>query len=217
MLWRSHRRRISLPSPRVRRRGAGRADPLPRLERPGPARRVRCHGLAGRPGADTWPAAPRRRPESPSTCGDTDCRTRRRPNTTRDYVVAVAEGSWVPEAAAGLARRRVVLVGHGFGGMVAASGGRRARDRCAASSSSTAAGEDVGSGTTAAEFLRDLAEPPEMLSLIDAYLDDRRTGRSRSWTPTRSRWAGRPSSRSRRSSSRRSHALERSVEQAIFE
>ena len=217
---------------RVRRRaGAGRADPLPRLGWPGPARRVRASSSStawpGRPGAGPrWPAgsaAPSGR--SPSTCADTDCRTRRRPNTTpttlADDVVAVAEGSGLLEAAAGRAARRVVLVGHGFGGMVAAWAAAELGDRCAGLVLVDGGWQDVAleTGTTPAEFLRDLAEPPEVLSSIDAYLDDRRSWDVASWDADEERAA--------RATvvevpaghvvpAIRPHALERSVE-AIFE
>jgi pimeloyl-ACP methyl ester carboxylesterase len=105
------------------------------------------------------------------------------PATLADDVVAVAEGSGLLEAAAGLAQRRVVLVGHGFGGMVAAWAAAELRDRCAGLVLVDGGWQDVAleTGTTPAEFLRDLAEPPEVLSSIDAYLDDRRSWDVASW------------------------------------
>ena len=143
------------------------------------------------------------------------------PTTLSDDVVAVAEGSGLLDAAAGRAGRPVVLVGHGFGGMVAAWAAAELGDRCAGLVLVDGGWQDVAleTGTTPAEFLRDLAEPPEVLSSIDAYLDDRRSWDVASWDADEERAA--------RATvvevpaghvvpAIRPHALERSVE-AIFE
>jgi pimeloyl-ACP methyl ester carboxylesterase len=86
-------------------------------------------------------------------------------------VLAVAEGSGLLADSAG----RVVLAGHGFGAIVAAWAAADFGDRCAGlvlvdggwESLETASGMDVE------EFLRGMAEPPEVMCSIAAFLADR--------------------------------------------
>jgi pimeloyl-ACP methyl ester carboxylesterase len=86
-------------------------------------------------------------------------------------VVAVAEGSGLLAGP----RDRVVLVGHGFGAIVAAWAAAAIAERCAGlvlvdggwESLETASGMDVD------EFLRGLDEPPEVMRSMTAFLADR--------------------------------------------
>jgi pimeloyl-ACP methyl ester carboxylesterase len=87
-------------------------------------------------------------------------------------VTAVAEGSGLlgaPEA-------RVVLVGHGFGAVVAAGAAAALGPRCAALVLVDGGWEDleIASGMDADEFLRGLDEPPEVMRSLRAFLADRR-------------------------------------------
>jgi pimeloyl-ACP methyl ester carboxylesterase len=89
-------------------------------------------------------------------------------------VAAVAEGSGA------LADGRVVLVGHGFGAIVAAAGAARLGDRCSRLVLIDGGLADVAeaTGQVVDEFLRGLDEPPEVMRSMSAYLRDRR-----SWDP----------------------------------
>ena len=95
-----------------------------------------------------------------------------------DDVVAVAEGSGLLEEAPA-----VVLAGHGFGAIVAASAAGVLGDRCARlvlvdgglDHLPTTTGLDVD------EFLRGLDEPPEVMASMRAYLADRRGWDPASW------------------------------------
>jgi pimeloyl-ACP methyl ester carboxylesterase len=147
------------------------------------------------------------------------------PTTLAEDVVAVTEGSGLvgleAEAAESAAQRRVVLAGHGYGAIVAVWAATALGERCAGLVLVDGGWQDVAeeTGLTPAEFLRDLAEPPEILRSMAAYLDDRR-----GWDP--SRWDA-DEERAARATvvevpaghvvpAIRPHALERSVE-AIFE
>ncbi len=134
--------------------------------------------------------------------------------------VAIAEGAGLVGSAASSGLRRVVLAGHGFGAIVAAWAAVELADRCAGLVLVDGGWQDVAAetGLTPAEFLRDLAEPPEVLASVDAFLADRR-----GWDP--SRWDA-DEERAARATvvevpaghlvpAIRPHALERSVE-AIF-
>ena len=108
--------------------------------------------------------------------------------TLADDVVAVAEGSGVlVDAEPG----GVVLVGHGFGAIVAAAAAARLEDRCAGlvlvdgglADVSTATGMDVD------EFLRGLDEPPEVMRSMTAYLADRRSWDPATWDDDQERAA----------------------------
>lgn len=111
-----------------------------------------------------------------------------------DDVVAVAEGAGLvdPLAAEPVPRpRRVVLAGHGFGGIVASWAAVALGSRCAGLVLVDGGWQDVAmeTGSTPAEFLRDLAEPPEILRSWDAFLADRREWDPRSWGPDEERAA----------------------------
>ena len=85
--------------------------------------------------------------------------------------VAVAEGSGAldgPDA-------RVVVVGHGFGAIVAAGAARALGERCAGLVLVDGGWEhlETATGQDADEFLRALEEPPEVLASLEAYLADR--------------------------------------------
>ena len=141
------------------------------------------------------------------------------PATLAGDLVAVAEGAGLVGDDGG-AGRRVVLAGHGYGGMVAAWAAAELGDRCAGLVLVDGGWQDVAAetGATPAEWLRDLAEPPEVMRSMDAFLDDRRA-----WDPTH--WDA-DEERAARATvvevpaghvvpAIRPHALERSVE-AIF-
>ncbi len=85
-----------------------------------------------------------------------------------DDLVAVAEGS-------GLLGERVVLAGHGFGGIVAAWTAAALGGRCAGLVLVDGGWEDIGevSELEPWEFLRALDEPPEVLRSMRAFLADR--------------------------------------------
>ena len=101
------------------------------------------------------------------------------PAVVADDLIAVAEGSGLV-GVAGDDRRRVVLAGHGFGGIVAAWAAATLGRRCAGLVLVDGGWQDVEAetGATPDEWLRDLAEPPEIMSSMDAFLADRR-----SWDP----------------------------------
>jgi pimeloyl-ACP methyl ester carboxylesterase len=94
-------------------------------------------------------------------------------------VIAVAEGSGLLADPAD----RVVLVGHGFGGIVAAGGAVALGPRCAALVLVDGGWEDLeaASGMEADEFLRGLDEPPEVMRSLRAFLADRRAFDLASW------------------------------------
>ena len=136
-------------------------------------------------------------------------------------LVAIAEGAGVVGLGDGFQPRRVVLAGHGFGAIVAAWAAVELAERCAGLVLVDGGWQDVAAetGLTPAEFLRDLAEPPEVLASIDAFLADRR-----GWDPAR--WDA-DEERAARATvvevpaghvvpAIRPHAMERSVE-AIFD
>jgi pimeloyl-ACP methyl ester carboxylesterase len=185
------------------------------------------HGLSGT--AWEWTAVARRlRRVVPTVAADlrghglSDAPTAEYdPATLAGDLVAVAEGVGLVGADGADRDGRIVLAGHGYGGMVAAWTAAELGDRCAGLVLVDGGWQDLAAetGLTPAEFLRDLAEPPEVLSSIGAYLDDRR-----SWDPTR--WDA-DEERAARATvvevpaghvvpAIRPHALERSVE-AIFE
>ncbi len=191
------------------------------------------HGLGGT--AWGWTAVARRlRREVPTVAMDlrghglSDAPTTEYdPTTLAEDVVAVAEGSGllggrVADTAAGSGgAERVVLAGHGFGAIVAAWGADLLGDRCAGLVLVDGGWQDVAeeTGLTPAEFLRDLAEPPEVLASMDAFLADRRA-----WDP--SHWDADEEHAARATvvevpaghvvPAVRPHAYERSVE-AIFQ
>ena len=110
---------------------------------------------------------------------------------TRDLlaedVIAVAEGSGL------LAGRedRVVLVGHGFGAIVAAWAAQGLGDRCAGLVLVDGGWEDleVATGMDTDEFLRGLDEPPEVMRSLAAFLADRAAFDPASWDADQDRAA----------------------------
>lgn len=102
-------------------------------------------------------------------------------------VLAVAEGAGLvpmpaveggPDPAA-----QVVLVGHGYGAMVAAWTAASNATKCAGLVLVDGGWQDVAAetGLTPAEWVRDLAEPPDVLRSMAAYLADRRDWDPSSW------------------------------------
>ena len=107
------------------------------------------------------------------------------PTETGAYDLAVLAGDAVAvgEGSGALAAPddQVVLVGHGFGAVVAAAAASRLGDRCARLVLIDGGLADVAqaTGQDVEEFLRGLAEPPEVMRSMGAYLADRR-----SWDPS---------------------------------
>ncbi len=143
------------------------------------------------------------------------------PDILASDLVAVAEGSDLVEGPDRPSERRVVVVGHGYGGMVAAWAAMVLADRCGGLVLVDGGWQDVAeeTGLTPAEFFREVAEPPEVLASIGAYLADRRDWDPHHWDADEERAA--------RATvvevpaghvvpAVRPHALERSVE-AIFQ
>jgi pimeloyl-ACP methyl ester carboxylesterase len=102
-------------------------------------------------------------------------------------VIAVAEG-------ADLLRGdgpRIVLVGHGFGGIVATRAGAILGPRCAGLVLVDGGWESLEetTGLDADEFLRGLDEPPEVLRSLDAFLADRQGFDPGSWDADQERAA----------------------------
>ena len=148
------------------------------------------------------------------------------PDSLAADLVAVAEGAGLvaipgfePEAGSG-ASRRVVLAGHGYGAIVAAWAALALGDRCAGLVLVDGGWQDLAreSGLRPDEWLRDLAEPPEVLGSMAAYLADRREWDPASWDADEERAARAtvvevPAGKV--VPAVRPHAMERSVE-AIF-
>ena len=88
-------------------------------------------------------------------------------------VVAVAEGSGLLATAD--AGSRVVLAGHGFGAIVAATTAVELGDRCAGLALVDGGWEslEASTGLDVDEFLRGIDEPPEVMRSLTAYLRDR--------------------------------------------
>jgi pimeloyl-ACP methyl ester carboxylesterase len=95
------------------------------------------------------------------------------PGVLADDVVAVAEGAALLGAAAG---ERFVLAGHGFGAVVAAWAAVALGERCAGLVLVDGGWERIEdvAGMDVDEFLRGLAEPPEVMRSMAAFLRDRR-------------------------------------------
>ncbi len=105
--------------------------------------------------------------------------------TLADDVVAVAEGSGLLRMGegAGGPDDRLVLVGHGFGAMIAAWTAARLGPRCAGLVLVDGGWEDLEAaiGMGADELLRGLDEPPEVLRSMATYLADREAYDPPSW------------------------------------
>ena len=102
-------------------------------------------------------------------------------------VVAVAEGSGLLDEE----HERVVLAGHGFGGIVAAAAAAVLGARCAGLVLVDGGWEDVeeASGVDVDEFLRGLDEPPEVLASMRAFLADRAAFDPATWDTDQQRAA----------------------------
>jgi pimeloyl-ACP methyl ester carboxylesterase len=96
-----------------------------------------------------------------------------------DDVIAVADGSGMLASS----DDRVVLAGHGFGGIAAAHAALRMGARCAGLVLVDGGWEDVeaATGVDVDEFLRGLEEPPEVLRSMSAFLKDRREFDRSTW------------------------------------
>ena len=94
-------------------------------------------------------------------------------------VLAVAEGSGLLAAAGD----RVVLAGHGFGGIVAAWAAAEMGERYAGLVLVDGGWESIeaASGVDVDEFLRGLDEPPEVMRSMTAYLTDREAFDPATW------------------------------------
>jgi pimeloyl-ACP methyl ester carboxylesterase len=105
--------------------------------------------------------------------------------TLASDAVAVAEGSGL------LAGGRIVVAGHGFGGIVALVAAAALGERCAGVVLVDGGWErlDVTTDVDVDEFLRGLDEPPEVLRSLDAYLADRRAYDPATWDADQDRAA----------------------------
>ena len=104
-------------------------------------------------------------------------------------VVAVAEGSGLLAAAGDGAG--VMLAGHGFGAIVAATAALELGDRCAGLVLVDGGWEslEASTGVDADEFLRGLDEPPEVMRSLRAYLADRKGFDPATWDADQERAA----------------------------
>jgi pimeloyl-ACP methyl ester carboxylesterase len=143
------------------------------------------------------------------------------PDLLASDAVGVAEGAGLVDGPGVQSERKVVIAGHGYGAMVAAWAAIDLADRCAGLVLVDGGWQDVAdeTGQTPAEFLREVAEPPEVLASIEAYLADRREWDPAHWDPDEERAARAtvvevPAGHVLPAI--RPHALERSVE-AIFQ
>lgn len=109
------------------------------------------------------------------------------PDLLAEDVVAVAEGSGLSAGA----DDRVVLVGHGFGAIVAAWAALDVGDHCAALVLVDGGWEDLATATgmDADEFLRGLDEPPEVMGSLEAFLADRAAFDPATWDADQDRAA----------------------------
>jgi pimeloyl-ACP methyl ester carboxylesterase len=119
------------------------------------------------------------------------------PDQLAEDAIAVAEGSELLAVDLGTAtatesaRAPVVLVGHGFGAIVAAWTAARLGPRCARLVLVDGGWEHLRSttGMEPDEWLRELDEPPEVLRSIDAFLEDRAGFDPDSWDADQERAA----------------------------
>ncbi len=101
--------------------------------------------------------------------------------------IAVAEGSGLLAELAD----RVVLVGHGFGAMVAAEAARALGPRCAGLVLVDGGWESIeaSTGLDLEEFMRGLDEPPEVMRSMTAFLADRQGFDPATWDADQERAA----------------------------
>ena len=109
------------------------------------------------------------------------------PETLGGDVIAVAEGSGLLASP----NDRVVLVGHGFGAIVAAWAAAELGPRCAGLVLVDGGWESIetSSGMEIDEFLRNLDEPPEVLRSMTAFLADRAAFDPATWDADQERAA----------------------------
>jgi pimeloyl-ACP methyl ester carboxylesterase len=102
-------------------------------------------------------------------------------------VVAVAEGSGLLDAPGS----SVVLAGHGFGAIVALSGGVALGARCSGLVLVDGGWEsmEAATGLDVEEFLRGLDEPPEVMASLRAFLADRAAFDPTTWDDDQDRAA----------------------------
>lgn len=112
------------------------------------------------------------------------------PDVLADDVVAVVEGSGILHGPAGPAGPvgdgpgdGVVLIGHGFGAVVAAWTAGRLGSRCAGLVLVDGGWErlEAATGLDVEEFLRGLDEPPEVMRSMAAFLADRKAFDPSTW------------------------------------
>lgn len=102
-----------------------------------------------------------------------------------DDLLAIADGGGL------LGHPRLVLAGHGFGAIVAATAARRWPTDLAGLLLVDGGWEsmETATGMDADEFLRGLDEPPEVMASLDAFLADRRGFDPASWDADQERAA----------------------------
>ena len=102
--------------------------------------------------------------------------------------VAVAEGAGL---IGGSAADRIVLVGHGFGAIVAARAAAGLGTACSGLVLVDGGWETLGvtTGLDADEFLRGLDEPPEVMRSLRAFMADRKAFDPATWDPDQERAA----------------------------
>lgn len=154
---------------------------------------VLVHGIAGT--AWNWTPVARRLRRRLRTValdlrghGGSDGPTGRyEPADLAEDVVAVAEGAGLLDHSAD----RVVLAGHGFGGIVAAWAASTLGSRCAGLVLVDGGWEDVAeaTGLEPGELLRAMDEPPEVLRSMAAFLADRVAFDPASWDADQERAA----------------------------
>jgi pimeloyl-ACP methyl ester carboxylesterase len=133
-----------------------------------------------------------------------------------DLVALGADAAAVAEGSGALDGGSVVLAGHGFGAIVAATAAARLGDRCSRLVLIDGGLADVGAATglDVDEFLRELEEPPEIMRSMTAYLADRRSWDPATWDEDQeqaARAAVVETPAGRLLGSTRPHALEASV------
>ncbi len=109
------------------------------------------------------------------------------PPTLAEDVRAVAEGSGLLDGQT----TRVILAGHGFGAIVAAWAAEALGPRCAGLVLVDGGWESLGptTGLDIDEFLREIGEPPEVMSSLAAFLADRAAFDPATWDADQERAA----------------------------